>query len=318
MPLADAVGCRSGGGGGGTAWEELQRHRSVAPRPHVQRKLSARRLAPACAEETPIHSKLLLHYARRLCTKQGALPPPDLLQLVTAEAVLLVGAAQWNAQGSAGSGRRVGTAARQGGVHRQQQHAPSTVPSLPAHRLCHPLCPNVCSRPAPPRCPPAGAARRRPAGVQPLPLPLKVGGWGGHAWARPGGRSRRLHLRLRNVERARRQLPAGALSNLFPALLPAATNNQQPTTNNPSRRFLSNSGLAGNQKACEAAWSILSDSYRTPLHLLHPPHVLALGALCLAATITQLDLQSWLDGLTADFQTVGGWVPATLRWLGVG
>ena len=152
----------------------------------------------------------------------------------------------------------------------------------------------------------------------PYPSLSKWAVGGGHAWARPGGRSRRLHLRLRNVERARRQLPAGALSNLFPALLPAATINQQPTTHNPSRRFLSNSGLAGNQKACEAAWSILSDSYRTPLHLLHPPHVLALGALCLAATITQLDLRSWLDGLTADFQTVGGWVPATLRWLGVG
>ena len=42
------------------------------------------------AEETPVHSKLLLHYARRLCTKQGALPPPDLAQLATSEAMLLV------------------------------------------------------------------------------------------------------------------------------------------------------------------------------------------------------------------------------------
>ena len=38
-----------------------------------------------------MHSKLLLHYARRLCTKQGALPPPDLAQLATSEAMLLVG-----------------------------------------------------------------------------------------------------------------------------------------------------------------------------------------------------------------------------------
>lgn len=42
------------------------------------------------AEETPIHSKLLLHYARRLCSKAGALPPPDLAQLVASEALLLV------------------------------------------------------------------------------------------------------------------------------------------------------------------------------------------------------------------------------------
>ena len=37
-----------------------------------------------------MHSKLLLHYARRLCTKTGTLPPPDLQQLVTTEALVLV------------------------------------------------------------------------------------------------------------------------------------------------------------------------------------------------------------------------------------
>ncbi len=42
------------------------------------------------AEETPVHSKLLLHYARRLCTKTGTLPPPELQQLVTTEALVLV------------------------------------------------------------------------------------------------------------------------------------------------------------------------------------------------------------------------------------
>lgn len=46
--------------------------------------------AVPAAEETPVHSKLLLHYARRLCTKTGTLPPPDLQQLVTTEAVVLV------------------------------------------------------------------------------------------------------------------------------------------------------------------------------------------------------------------------------------
>jgi hypothetical protein len=33
---------------------------------------------------------------------------------------------------------------------------------------------------------------------------------------------------------------------------------------------------------------------------------MALGALCLAAVITQVDLRAWLDGLHADFARVGG------------
>lgn len=56
---------------------------------------------------------------------------------------------------------------------------------------------------------------------------------------------------------------------------------------------------------CPSRRSVLSDSYRTPLHIMHPPHVVALGALCLAATITQLDLRAWLNGLDADFAAVG-------------
>lgn len=141
-----------------------------------------RLLAPAClflaskTEETPVHSKLLLHYARRLCTKHGALPPPDLAQLVTAEATLL------------------------------------------------------------------------------------------------------------------EQLDGDLLVfSPYPSL----------------SRFLQDSRLAASQKTCEAAWSILSDSYRTPLHVLHPPHVVALGALCLAGVITQLDLRAWLQGLDVDFARVG-------------
>lgn len=62
-----------------------------AARTHSPRRRPACPAAPGGAEETPVHSKLLLHYARRLCTKHGALPPPDLAQLVTAEATLLVG-----------------------------------------------------------------------------------------------------------------------------------------------------------------------------------------------------------------------------------
>jgi hypothetical protein len=50
--------------------------------------------------------------------------------------------------------------------------------------------------------------------------------------------------------------------------------------------------------------SILGDSYRTPLHLVHPPHLVALGSLALAASITQFDLRAWLQGLDADFAQV--------------
>ncbi|KAL4855050.1 Cyclin-C1-2 [Chlorella vulgaris] len=140
-----------------------------------------RLLAAAClflaskTEEAPIHSKVLLHYARRLCLKQGALPPPDLPQLVTAEALLL------------------------------------------------------------------------------------------------------------------EQLDGDLLVfSPYPSLA----------------AFLQDSRLTGSEKTCEAAWSILGDSYRSPLHLVHPPHILALGSLCLAAVITQLDLRSWLQGLDADFGKV--------------
>ncbi|KAI7837201.1 hypothetical protein COHA_008992 [Chlorella ohadii] len=137
-----------------------------------------RLFAPAClflaakTEETPVHSKLLLHYARRLCTKTGTLPPPDLQQLVTTEALVL----------------------------------------------------------------------------EALDGDLLV-------------------------------------FSPYPSL----------------SKFLRDSGLVAHTKACEVAWSVLSDSYRTPLHVMHPPHIIALGALCLAATITQLDLRSWLNGLDADF-----------------
>lgn len=62
-----------------------------------------RRASLPGAEETPIHSKLLLHYARRLCTKHGALPPPDLAQLVTAEATLLVGCRWLMGRGARGA-----------------------------------------------------------------------------------------------------------------------------------------------------------------------------------------------------------------------
>jgi hypothetical protein len=63
------------------------RHRHHTPAPP---RPGTRHAPPPPAEETPIQSKLLLHYARRLCAKHGALPPPDLAQLASAEALLLV------------------------------------------------------------------------------------------------------------------------------------------------------------------------------------------------------------------------------------
>jgi hypothetical protein len=46
--------------------------------------------------------------------------------------------------------------------------------------------------------------------------------------------------------------------------------------------------------------SILNDSYRTPLHVLYPPHIIALGCLHLASILRGIDLRAWLEGLQAD------------------
>lgn len=71
---------------GAAAWSQRARLLPSPPTP------------PCPAEETPIHSKLLLHYARRLASKQGALPPPDLPQLIATEAALLVSRRGWRQQ----------------------------------------------------------------------------------------------------------------------------------------------------------------------------------------------------------------------------
>ena len=49
---------------------------------------------------------------------------------------------------------------------------------------------------------------------------------------------------------------------------------------------------------------MLNDSYRTPLHMLHPPHTIALGCLYLTSVLRQLDLRGWLEGLNTDLNQV--------------
>jgi hypothetical protein len=214
------------------------RHRHHTPAPP---RPGTRHAPPPPAEETPIQSKLLLHYARRLCAKHGALPPPDLAQLASAEALLLVRACCTPP-----------LAAR--------------VASLPTHDAGRP--PIVLS------CSSAGRGKPWPpcsySSLSPF-LPVFPS--------------------FLVFCRAQEQLDGDLLVfSPYPSL----------------SAFLRDAGLASSRKTCEAAWSILGDSYRTPLHLVHPPHVMALGALCLAAVITQVDLRAWLDGLHADFARVGG------------
>lgn len=51
--------------------------------------------------------------------------------------------------------------------------------------------------------------------------------------------------------------------------------------------------------------SLLNDSYRTPLHLVYPPHVVALGCLHLMSVLRRIDLRAWLEGLNTDLNQVG-------------
>ena len=147
------------------------------------------------AEETPLHSKLLLHYARRLAAKAGALPPPDLPQLVAAEAQLLV--SLWPlACGRLLGGRGSAPAPAGRRLRPVQQAWPHAGPTG------RPACPEP---------------RSSPARLRPHP----------HPHLRP-----RLHL------------PQEALDGALLVFSPY-----------PSlARLLQDSGLAGSQKACEAAW----------------------------------------------------------------
>lgn len=56
----------------------------------------------------------------------------------------------------------------------------------------------------------------------------------------------------------------------------------------------------------QRAWGALNDSYRSDVNLLYPPHVVALGCLCLAAGSCNVDLAPWLGKLNVDLGQVGG------------
>ncbi|GLI69151.1 hypothetical protein VaNZ11_013708 [Volvox africanus] len=62
---------------------------------------------------------------------------------------------------------------------------------------------------------------------------------------------------------------------------------------------------AGVDTACgQRAWGALNDSYRSDVNLLYPPHVVALGCLCLAASASGVDLSQWLQRLDVDLNQV--------------
>ncbi|GAQ90210.1 Cyclin family protein [Klebsormidium nitens] len=54
----------------------------------------------------------------------------------------------------------------------------------------------------------------------------------------------------------------------------------------------------------QTTWSLLNDVYRTDLPLLHPPHVVALGCIHLAAFLKDRDAKPWLEDLKADMHAV--------------
>ncbi|KXZ56547.1 CYCC1 protein [Gonium pectorale] len=66
--------------------------------------------------------------------------------------------------------------------------------------------------------------------------------------------------------------------------------------------FLADAGLE--QSCAQRAWGALNDSYRTDVHLLHPPHIVALGCLCLAASSDGVELGSWLQRLNVELGQV--------------
>lgn len=54
----------------------------------------------------------------------------------------------------------------------------------------------------------------------------------------------------------------------------------------------------------QKAWSVLNDSYRCEVNLEHPPHVVALGSLMVAAATMNHDLTEWLAKLNVDMALV--------------
>ena len=52
------------------------------------------------------------------------------------------------------------------------------------------------------------------------------------------------------------------------------------------------------QRAARRA--VLNDSYRTDVSLVHPPYVVAIGCMAIAAALTDRNVQPWLEGLACD------------------
>lgn len=52
------------------------------------------------------------------------------------------------------------------------------------------------------------------------------------------------------------------------------------------------------------AWGVLNDSLRSDVHLLHPPHIVALACLSVAAAAAKQPLGPWLQGLNVDLAHV--------------
>lgn len=52
------------------------------------------------------------------------------------------------------------------------------------------------------------------------------------------------------------------------------------------------------------AWSIMNDSYQTRVLLLHPPHIVALSCIAIAAVFHDKDIQEWLGSFNADLDEV--------------
>ncbi|GFR41129.1 hypothetical protein Agub_g1777 [Astrephomene gubernaculifera] len=68
--------------------------------------------------------------------------------------------------------------------------------------------------------------------------------------------------------------------------------------------FLADAGI---EQACaQRAWGALTDSYRCDVNLLYPPHIVALGCLCLACGSSDVDISPWLQRLNVDLGQVGG------------
>ena len=57
-------------------------------------------------------------------------------------------------------------------------------------------------------------------------------------------------------------------------------------------------------KCPDTLWSIVNDSYQTPIALLYAPHIVALGCLHVVAHIKELDLSDWFASLDVDHAAV--------------